>query len=731
MLSGNSFDDPLPSSTLQEWSKFANQFTSLSSIQIPRRLYFPGATLRLIGFSDGSQVGYGACVYLHVSQPDQPGCCFLLRAKSKVAPLKTWTIPRLELAGSLLLAQLAFSVQQNSPFKFQQTILFTDSTIVLSWIKSPPHLYKIFVPNRITQILELTDPSQWRHVASEDNPADSISRGLFPQDLVHHHLYWNGPRFTSLPLHDWKATLDLDVLDNEQLPEMKSNKMTCLSATSTDNNVLIYLSKFSSLDKLLRVLSYLRRFVHNARRLKPCLKGPLSLKETNDSLDLFTFLTQQHYFRNEIMLLKQGKSLNHSFEKFSPFIDSFGLVRAGGRLKNSSLSYSAKHPILLPKGCHLSTLLCTYYHQVSCHSGPSTVQALIQRKWWIFSIRSLLRLIIFRCLKCYRLKSKPVQPFMADLPAQRSQISRAFSHVGTDFCGPFRIKQSNRRNASYNKGYLCIFVCMATKAAHLEMVSQLSTEAFIACFERFVARRGLPSCVYSDLGTNYVGASRELKDFQSWLGAHHEEIHSTFVTQQINWKFNPPQAPNFGGLWEACVKSAKTLLYRLIGDASLTFEEFATVFSRIEAALNSRPLCALQLTPDDGTDYLSPGHFLIGAPLLSLPEIPLPENVDLCVRWQRLRQIVQSFWKRWSNEYLQTQLQRSKWSTQSPPLQVGQLVYISGLNTSPLAWPLGRIIQIHPGPDGIVRVATVKTSNSTFTRPVNKLVPLPIHENTN
>ena len=306
---------------------------------------------------------------------------------------------------------------------------------------------------------------------------------------------------------------------------------------------------------------------------------------------------------------------------------------------------------------------------------------------------------------------------MADLPSCRVQPSRCFTHVGTDFAGPFTVKTSTRRNAPSTKGYLCLFICMAIKAVHLEMVSELSTEAFLAAFDRFVSCRGLPSHIYSDCGRNYVGAARHIREVQAFLANSESSISNSLA---------PRGMTNFGGLWEAGVKSAKALLYRLISDTPHTHEEYATLFARIEAVLNSRPLCAVPQDPAEGPDYLSPGHFLKGSPLLSPPEHTEPDNSSHLSRWHQVRQLHQTFWTRWSREYLHTQMQRGKWTRNNPNLQVGDVVFSMEPATTPLSWPIGRVKQLYPGRDDVVRVAYIRTPSGTYTRPVNKLINLPV-----
>lgn len=271
-------------------------------------------------------------------------------------------------------------------------------------------------------------------------------------------------------------------------------------------------------------------------------------------------------------------------------------------------------------------------------------------------------------------------------------------------------------------------MCFSTKAVHLELVSNLSTQAFLAALRRFVARRGKPKEIFSDCATNFVGASKELKNMHKFSATsqNNEEIAAYLASEQITWHFNPPSAPHFGGLWEAGVKSMKFHMKRIIGNSVLTYEEFSTVLAQIEACLNSRPLCPLSSDPSD-LAVLTPGHFLIGAPLTDIPERDISDvPISRLKRWQLTQRVFQHFWKRWSQEYLSSLQQRFKWCKREPNIQTGDLVLIKDQCMSPLRWKLARVVQTHPGPDKCVRVVTLKTSNGELKRPISKLCKLPM-----
>jgi len=231
-------------------------------------------------------------------------------------------------------------------------------------------------------------------------------------------------------------------------------------------------------------------------------------------------------------------------------------------------------------------------------------------------------------------------PIMADLPESRVLQCRPFSRVRADYAGPLIVREHKLRKARTYKAYIAVFVCVSVKAVHLELISDLSTPAFLAAFDRFVARRGLPATIYSDCGTNFVGADTQLRQL---LHSSAAKSIITSTKSYCEWKFNPPSAPHFGGLWEAAMRSAKRLLTRIMGAHKFTYEEITTVLCRIEAVLNSCPLTPASTDPHD-LESLTPGHFLIGQPLLALPprtsEFPERSITD---RWKLLDQCHQTF----------------------------------------------------------------------------------------
>ncbi len=280
-----------------------------------------------------------------------------------------------------------------------------------------------------------------------------------------------------------------------------------------------------------------------------------------------------------------------------------------------------------------------------------------------------------------------------------------------------------------------MFACFATKVIHLEVICGLSTPACIAALRRFAARRGAPSHSYSDNGTNFIGSRRELGTLQSILEQKFDKKTMPSAASDLGstWTTIPVASPHWGGWWEASIKSAKMHLRKMMGNNVLSFEELSTVLCDIEAILNSRPLVQLS---DDVADLraLTPGMLVAGKELRYVPllvpnfnsgKIPPDNELHPQRRWAYLQNLVSQFWKRWTKEYLTTLQPRRKWKTEVPNLQPGDLVLVAEDNLPPLQWPLGKILEIYTGNDGICRAVKVKTLKGVYNRPVVKLRRLP------
>lgn len=721
------WDESVPTEIFSTWSKFQIQIQDLNNLKIPRH-FLPDkpVSIQLHGFSDASEMAYGACLYIRAIDSDGTCHCHLICAKTRVAPLKTVTIPRLELCGALLLAELYSKVTASLDLPVNKSFFWCDSTIALAWIKSSPHQWNIFVANRINQIQSLTDPESWRYVNTQENPADILTRGISPTAIINNQLWWKGPKWLLYAQNQWPTeinnTFDTNV---SEIPEMRTVKP--ISLTSTVDNSFDLFNRYSSLSKLQRVVSYCFRFINNCRKPKKLRKTEsLDVEELQFSLYKLIQLVQRQEFSKEYHDLLNSRSVDSKSKilKLNPYLDVNGTIRVGGRLKHSSFNFEKKHPAILPGRHILAKLIATQEHLRLLHAGPQLLLASIRERFWPTSGRSLVKQVVRQCIRCFRFNATPTTYLMGNLPECRVTPQRPFYNVGVDFCGPFLIKDRLTRNYKVMKVYVCLFVCLATKAIHLELVNSLSTEAFLSTLRRFFSRRGLSSNIYSDHGTNFVGAKNELDKFLSKHNEH--EIQSSLSQDNVKWHFIPPHSPHFGGIWEAGVKSTKFHLKRTLSQVPLCYEDFLTVLNQVEACLNSRPLFPSSNDPND-PQPITPAHFLIGERLTSIPDHDYTDiQENRLSRFQRLQKITQSFWKRWSKEFISELQQRTKWKKRCPELlKPGKLVLIKEDGLPPLKWKIGVIEAVHPGSDGIVRAATVRIGSSTLKRPATKLCTLP------
>lgn len=713
------WDSSLPDDIRDKWLQYWTDFSELKSLEIPRKTRVPNEeATEFHGFCDASQDAYGACIYVRSKVSNGKWHTQLLCASTRVAPLKGATIPRLELCGALTLTQLAVKVAGSWKCDINKFFLWTDSTIVLGWLNSQPNRLKLFISNRITQILDVTNIGQWRYVKSKDNPADILSRGVKAQDLYKTDNWWHGPSWLIQEEETWHSNI-MQFPREDELPERKPLRLALVSIQSP--NKLI--DTFSSWQRLRRATAWILRFIDyiKSKRARPSTYY-LTAKDLQIAERRLLTCIQREVFQDEYLALLKGMDIPYcsKLKSLRPYLKN-GLIVVGGRLENSDIPEQQKQPIILPSNHKITQLIFKDRHLNSLHCGPQLLLAEVRQYYWPLRGRIIARSTVRHCVDCVRAKPNFHIPIMAPLPKQRVQISCPFTFTGVDFAGPLIIRSGVRGRVG-KKAWISIFVCFSTRAVHIEPVEDLTSKAFIAALRRFIPRRGKPKEIWSDNGTNFVGANKELSTYI-------KNVDSQMANEGIVWRFNPPAAPHFGGLWEGAVKSAKHHLTRTIKEAKLTLSELHTLLCQVEACLNSRPLTPMSSDPDD-LQPLTPAHFLLGRPISQLPELDLSkENPNGLRRWKFVQYLLQTFWKRWQSEYLPQLQIRGKWTSGCNTLAVNDIVIIKEENLTPTKWKMARITRLNPGRDGNVRVVTLQTANgTTMCRPVAKLCRLPVNE---
>ncbi|XP_075157941.1 uncharacterized protein LOC142231207 [Haematobia irritans] len=717
------WDESVPHSIATQWENICRSLPDIKNLKIKRLVHIK-SKIEIHGFADASTKAYGACIYVVCKEGVFESS--LLCAKSRVAPTRPVTLPRLELCAALLLAELLDSVCKIFNPNPANVHCWSDSSIALAWINGDPNRWNQFVANRVRKIQSATFQYTWHHCPTTENPADLVSRGANVKDLIDNQLWFYGPQFLQKEVNEWPQ---LEPSSQPIIPEERHEATALLVASSP--SLFKGLKYANSFKRVVRVFAYANRFINLCKRRNDVPVGDITIEEENSALMCICISIQRECYSEEYEKLSRKENLRagSKLSQLSPFMDN-NIIRVGGRLINSSLPYATVHPILLPNDHPFVDVLIAYYHKLHMHAGIQTLTSLLRDQFWIVNSRDTIRRVIHQCIICYRCRPRIAEQIMGSLPKDRVEPTYPFAITGVDYCGPFHITP-RLRGKNLIKVYVAVFICFSTKAIHMELATDLSSTAFLSALKRFVARRGKCHTIYSDNATNFVGANRELKEMlQHFLSTEHiTNVEEMCRQEGIQWKFIPPRSPHFGGLWESAVKQAKYFLQRSLGNCLFTYDELQTVCCQAEAIVNSRPLTPLSSDPDD-LRALTPSHFLIGRTSHTICEPSVVnEKVDSLKRYQQMQWVQQSFWKRWHAEYIRELQSKTKWKLQHTNLSINDLVLIKEDNLPPLKWKLGRIVETIQGPDGHVRVVIVKTAEGQQKRAITRICKLPINSN--
>ena len=610
------WDTPLREESRARHRQWREELPILRDIHLPR-CYFTQSERRCVelhGFADASTLAYAAVVYVRAVYEDGTVSSELVVAKTKVAPLKTVSIPRLELCGAVLLTELLVATGAALQVDKSHMHGWCDSTAALGWLRNSPSRYKTYVANRVALAADNVDPGIWQHVATQDNPADCASRGLSAEELKSHSLWWHGPPWL---LHNPVPKSPQPRAEARNLDLIKEEKEVAVHIMTT-KVVGGWEGRFNNYHKLLQgtALAFLFcRILLSTRPGRSRIKAShLTVQQLDEAEEFLYQQAQQRSFGEELGRLTattpQPVRQDSRLKAVNPFINEKGLMVVGGRLGKSSVSSMQAHPIILSSSDHVTKLIFVHYHHTLLHCGPTLLLSHIATFLYVVAARKLARSVCRNCLVCRRRAPRALTQMMGELPSPRVNPAQCFLNTGLDYAGPVYLKRGNPRKPSITKGYLAIFVCLATKAIHIEVVSDQTTEALLAALKRFSYHKGLPSNIFSDNGSNFVGARHELHDLYVFLSLPTTDaaIRSCLMSRKISWHHIPKRAPHFGGIWEAAVKSTKHHLRRTVGQVKLYYEEMTTVTCQIAACLNSRPYLAQDCHESDGQLPLTPGH---------------------------------------------------------------------------------------------------------------------------
>ena len=723
------WDDEINSELSEEIRQWASKLGEVEKISVSRCIkpsnFGSIKSTQLHTLCDAAEKGYCAVSYIRLTNENDEVHVAFLMGKCRVAPVKRQTLPRLELAAAALGAKLCNMISTELKLNIDESYFWCDSKIVLAYISNETKRFQTYVANRVAVIRDLTDINCWRYVPGPVNVSDIGTRGCEPTDHERIQLWLNGPDFLWKSAEDWPVQSPMQLNENQQDEIVETEVCNVVMSDQTSDKEYDFMSeltsRYSEWYRMKRGVAWLIRFTRYCenkylRNRSVDLKGgKLSIEELNQAENMIV----KHVQKKQAIVV-EGKP-SDKLAKLSPFM-SGGICRVGGRLENANMTYEQKHPVVLPKGEHVVKVIIRYHHVSNGHINATQTLAELRKKWWVISGMQSVKSVIRKCRRCSEENARPVSQYMAPLPTSRVNKSRTFQYCGIDYFGPFDVKIG----WSVSKRYVVIFSCCVTRAVHFEIAHSLDTSSFLSALTRFAARRGWPDECYCDNATNLRSGAAELKINLDEL--NQDKIHEFCVQRNIRWNFSPPSGSHFGGHYERLIRSARRALRGLTSERVFTDEVLSTLFSQVEQIMNSRPLTSITDCVDD-LEPLTPNMILLLQPNLPLPLVKDNVSSEFTRKWWKMCQhLSDQFWKRFQTEYVSLLQTRQKWLKPHRNLKVNDLVLLTGEAMPRGKWPLGRIIQVIPSDDGLVRRVKVKTVTGVKERPIHKMCLLELDE---
>ncbi|XP_076235104.1 uncharacterized protein LOC143179676 [Calliopsis andreniformis] len=629
--SGIAWDQSLTDDQYEYWRRWTADLKAIDRCKIPR-CYIKQplhSDPDLHVFCDASERAYAAVAYWRYELENDRFVAAFIASKSRVAPLKPVSTPRMDLQAPLLGGRIAHTIQKEHDFKVSKRVFWTNSRTVLHWIRTDPREYKAFVAHRLGEIDDLTDVSEWRSVPTRQNPADDATRDN--QIQVTSESRWIvGPEFLTNPEETWPKMKSVPNTEVIHVTEERKSQFVAVCSNQF-RWALPELDRFSSWTLLIRSIGWRA----SAKKSK---------------------------FYVKIKLCQDSRLV-----QLTILLDEEGIIRLRGRISASEgVEGQSRYPPVLDGKHAYTKLLVLHYHQRANHGSTEATINELRQKYWILNLRPTARNVAARCQLCRIKRSRPETPLMADLPAARlKHHHRPFTYCGIDYFGPMLVTIGRRRE----KRWGVLFTCLTTRAIHLELAASLTTDSMIMALTRMIARRGCPTEIYSDNGTNFRGADAELRITHQEMDA--DLLNGQAINLGIRWRFIPLAAPHMGGSWERLIRSVKVSLKAVLKERAPKEETLATLMAEVEHTVNSGPLTHVSVNHRDQGN-LTPNHFLIGASSgAPIPEKFRDQDLHLRRQWRVAQKLADMYWTRWIKEYLPTLLMRTKWNRETRPLQEG------------------------------------------------------------
>ena len=599
ILDGKDWDDPLEPTKHLTWKRWKESLSKLESLAIPRPVVpksldkFVKKDLHI--YCDASQKAIAAVAYMHVKTDNQSQYMGFIFGKTRIAPKHGNTIPRLELCSAVLAVEIFQILIDELDLNFNSVTFHTDSKVVLGYINNETKRFYTYVSNRVEKIRKATKPYQWVYVNTLDNPADPATRGLSAESLSSSKWLSGPSKFPTSWKDTWCDKYPLVDPDSDKEIKLKNSTTISTKGTSiTESNKLnsSHFERFSGWERLVNAVGILRHISESFSEDNKCHRSWHLCKEHKSvasilkSEQVIIRTVQSEFFSKDINDLRSGHPLHKSSSilALNPFLDKNGLLRVGGRLRNSQMLNHEKHPVIIPRKNHIASLLVKYFHEKVKHQGRQITEgSILSGGYWIIGAKRLISTYIQKCVKCRKLRGCFQEQLMADLPPDRVKFVPPFTYTGVDVFGPWTIVSRRTRGGLANsKRWAVLFTCLTIRAIHIEIVEEMSSSAFINALKRFVSIRGEVKEFRSDRGTNFIGASNE-------LGFHVVNVEDDPMQEYLDksktlWRFNPPYSSNMGGAWERMIRTIRSVLNSILidhGCRNLTHDNLVTFMAEV------------------------------------------------------------------------------------------------------------------------------------------------------
>ena len=747
-----SWDEELPSDLIIEWCKLRELLKKDELFQI-NRFYFTDSCLRtfekftLHGFADASERAYAAVIYIVGDSKNERRSSFVV-SKTKIAPAKKLSMPRLELCACLLLSKLMFTVMKalSGIIQVDRKVLWSDAMDALFWIKHDTRKRKIYIENRVKVIRKMMGTEDWRYCPTDLNVADIPSRGLKSVRKIEAEISWwlSGPDFIKHGDETWPVdmgngkkegndgSIENEIIVNctfesptevvclhirDGVTEKPKQKIRVFQGRMKLHDI-IEAERFSTVQRLLRVTVLVLRFVRNLQpkmRKEETVTGYVTLEEIQDAEIAWVKSTQIKFEGN-------SKQLNNTL---GLFLDERGVIVCKGRMEKADLTPNQIHPILIPGDTHFAWLLIVDAHIETRHGGKKETITQLRSKYWVTRARKMVQQVLRSCgSPCNRLESRPFKSMEASpLPGFRVRQSFPFANSAVDYAGPLLVHDVFGTCDQMNKVWVVLYTCAVTRAIHLDLVPDLSSSAFLRSLRRFIGRRGIPNLMISDNASCFK--SDEVK------------LNEELVKMHVKWKFIIEASPWWGGFWERLVRTVKRSLRKVLFRASVNYEELETIIIDVEGIVNSRPLTYIY--DDDLDEILTPSHLLLGRRLLSRfdEEFDVGEDVNNFMLTKRMKYVLSlstQIWNRFRDEYLlDLRSHHVQGSEPKRSPEIGEIVVVES-KSKRNEWRLGKVIESIPGSDGRSRGVILRTFDGVrsryIKRPIERLYPIEVKSET-